>query len=1293
MKHPLDKKSFKVTILNPSDESPKHVLYFFWNLPASISKSLNSGKPNDEAKKYVGGADLSKVDDEPEEEFNFDNIDESKLQITEDNVNVKQLNAVNYFTQVSIYPEDTFWTLRQKIYLCTGIPIYRQHLFVKQGDIHFTAYNVVIQDSDYPINRLKDTKKIMDVNIDLTLYSNREFLQIRTEETYTTLDDYINEEFFMYDLEDYIAPLNKQELLRDSYKFIVIYNSVIKKYFPVLDDMMFKLYLDDEKKVISIFPLLNVPKSYLEERFNVEDKILIDVYNNAEKYIKKYESAITTEINSIEIVCNNLGNQLMIRNLIDVIQMNDTYIAIDAYINNNQAKYRVIKHWLGLEQYILEQIIDSDEDYYGKEFVVIYIYDGVETHNLYIYDDGSYKFVGLYPRTHNINFDNVMKITSPLVQPIIDIINSNSQHLFAKLQKYTRQNVEFTKMHMKLKWNKQYTEAQFNKFIEVLTSYYTSGILEKRNINPRPNTYTTKVVKGMTKSNIRLYLKKGAETKDYYIIFKDQKTSDIWHNRYSGENMEIINTLVNIVFELHNMTVPKFNRAFNYIMQLMNSIDEHIDTSHQKVLARVGKKKKFKDVDPELYEFEDDKGTKYARICQKKHRPVDILTEEQYNQLAEKDRKYIFPFINYTTGEPVYYKCSEKLPYGGFITGKHPKGYCIPKCKESETNGIKNKQIWSLCMQKKKVEKDELVTKTHNDNILKFGKYIDEDKYSHLHDSIISILDVDHDEFLAIGYPKYFDEINGGQILDILCAQLDIDSNTIINKIMTDLTPEIWNSLLSANIKYDEFILLLHKFKENSAENQLNWTDTFVELASLIFNVHIIILDTNVMQSAELLNRNNSSISIKYTDLCKFSIMSKSPITICLIVHLYDQYYPINNINYDGTIKLFTEDMKINKKLCKVITKLESNTISEYAAFEYNNLKAKYTIKSKYVWQRKIAYVEFDNGALVGCNDSINYSDGIQEIHTMLSIKDTSKFEDVANILSDIAKEVPIFICFNKHLYNVHDKCECQFIGCRVGPIFCWFSPVGCDEVKKVYPKFDIQLMNYDIFKVNKSIMAMTPPSNKHMQGINEIYYKAYIYRMFKFEFYKLLLLYKKSQKMFVEKYKNNELQGFIQAKKAQYNFSYNKINQIMRYSENVEDDLKKMVVYEDIFELRSMLTELSTTKIKSIISDYVMNTSSISDIQVENIIFSPIIFTKLTLSKDGEFEYDMEKTKSDETLFYKSGKLKVHDIDGMISLLKQDLSNELLFKYEITNFQLMFVINYLSFRNYDDEKIIIQSL
>lgn len=1281
MKHPLEGKTFTVTILDPTDDSPKHKLYYFWNLPKGIEKSFNSDKLSDDAKRYIRGG---------EKEFDFDNIDETKLQLTQEVLEEVVLNKKNYFTKINIYPEDSFWNLKQKIFISTGIPIYRQHLFVKQGEIHKTAYNILIQESDYPISRTKDTNKVMGIKVDLTLYSNRDFLQIRTEETYTTLDEYINEKFYMYDLNDYLASINKSQILNDPYQFSVIHNSVIKKYFPVMDDSMFKKYLEDESTLIKMYPLLNMPKKYLEEKFNAEHQILKDVYLNSEKYKKMYN--LSMEINTIEIFCSGLGNTLAIRNLVDVLKMSSTYNAIDSYISNGQSKYRVIKHWLGLENYIVQQIINSDEDYFGKDFLIVYVFDGTETHNLFIYSDGSYKFVGIYLHTHDITLDNILENTENLVQPLIDIINNNSQYLFAKLQPYVKKNLEFQKINLKLKWNKQYTDMQFNKIDELMNTYYTSGIFDKRNIAARPNTITAKVTKGITKNNVRLYLKKGVETKDYYTIFKDQKINETWNNRYSGENLEIINTLVNIIFELHGMTVAKFNRSLNYILQLIHEIDTSIvDDNIKKVASKSGKKKKFRDIDPELYDFEDDKGTKYARICQKKHRPIDILTEEQYNSLKESDKKNIFPFINYTTGEPVYYKCSDKLPYAGFIVNKHPKGLCIPKCKESDTNGIKNKQIWELCMNKKKVEKGQLETKTHNDNILKFGKIVDEGKYGHMHDSVLTVLDIDRDEFLLIGYPKYFTKINGGYVLDILAFQLEVQPINLIDKLIESVTQDMWNTVTTTNIKLEDFINLLNKFKINEVENQLNWSDVFIELSSMVFDVHFIIFETIILQTAELLTRTNSSIKIKYTDITKFSITSKKPIKFCIITELYGAYYPMNVISYEYRQKIFDETTKINKKICKIISNLESSKTAN-TSFEYINLSKIFKIKTKYVWQKRINYVELEDSSIIGCHNSVNFTDGVHEIHEMLNInKINSSFESVMEAIAKVYNEVPIFICTNSELNKVKNCYDCKFVGCRVGEVCCWFNPVGCESINKFYKKFDIELMNYDLHDVNLSIIQNRKPVMEYMQDINQIYYKAYIYKMFKYEFYKILLLYKKSQKKFISKLKSNELSEYIQLKKDKYKYSYQKINKILRYSENPEKDIKSMIIYEDVFELRNIIAKYNAKKLMSVVQSYVTKIDKVDDFPISNIIYSPIQPTKIKITDTLEFEWFAEDKT--ETLFYKGGKLKVLDLESMVSLLIKDLNNELYFIYEITDFQLMFIINYLNFRNHDDEKIIIQSL
>lgn len=1272
---------FHVVLLDPREDKPKHVLYF--------GSKLKGGNENDE----------NDDDDKKEEtdlEFDFENIDENKLQIVENKLDERKLKEENYFKNVHVYPEDSFWTLKQKIYVATGIPIYRQHVFIKNGSIHQTAYSIVIQDNIYPINKKADTKKFIGLHVDMMMYTSRDTLQIRTEEPCTLIEENIIAEntFYMYDLRDYLEGINPQDILMDNYHFNIVYYCVIKKYFPVLDESLFKLYLTDETKLISILPLLNTPKNILQERFNTEHQILRAIKKYKSRYESEYDPMLSIEIVGAELICNITGSKLMIRNLIDILQTSSVYVAFDAYISSGQSRYRVIKYWLGLEKYILDQILKADEDYFGKDFIVIYIFDGMETHNLYIYEDSHYKMVAMYPHTHNISFHNILEITKEHVDPIINIVNSNTNYLFSKLAKYELQNIELDKIHMKVKWDKSYNEAQFAKLNDLLVSYFDAGIFERRTTTPKQNMYMIKVVKGIERRNIKFYLKKGAETRDYFIIFKDPKINDTWNSRFMGENIEIINTLVSIIFELHNMTMDKFRKTLRYIYHLIHNMSENIPLI-KKEAKKSGKKKKFKDIDPELYDFEDEKGTKYARICQKKHRPVDILTQEQYDAMADSDKKYVFPFINYTTGEPVYYKCTAKLPYFGFIVNKHPKGYCIPKCKESDTEGIKNKQIWNLCTSKMKVEKDELQSKSHNENILKFGKIVNDGQFGFTHDMLHTLLDVEKDEFLIIGYPKNFDQINGGQILDIMAFQLELSPENIIEKIRADLTETQWMSLASSNVKYEDFMGALDSFKNNDPDNQLDWTDTFVEIAQIIFGVYIVIFDTNIAQAAELLTRQNSSISLRYTNTLKYLMKTKSSdILMCFIAQLYGTYYPINNMNESGIVKLFSVTMQVGQTIRKIINKLEVGSPSQYAMFEYNNLKTITKIEKKYIWLRKIMYVQTKTGAIIGCYNSINFADGVEEQHTLpdfTKMRD-STFKNVMNILGGLISEVPIFICYSDKLFNVKSCEDCKIIGCRVGKIYCWFEAVSCSEVQKKYPKFNVELMNYNPYDVNTAIVKSAAPEQQYLAGIYKIYYNMYIYKIFKYEFYKLLSAYRKTQKTLIAKFERNELLGYIQANKKALRFSYSRIEQILRYSDDKEAELRDITIVEDILGVREEISQYSAAKLRAIMADYIVQVAEPVDVPIENIIYSPIIFKSCKV-KDGDIKYSVEFLNMGESLFYRDGKLKVCNIDELLALLQQDLNNELLFTYEISNFQLMFIINYLNFRNFEDEKIIIQSL
>lgn len=1333
----LYKSSLKIYILDPSDLSNakiKNVLIFFWNLPKNIAKIIKTKKFEENKKELIdhfgkkyqeilhiekpikGGDEIDDFDDEEDFNIDFDNIKEEDITyVSNTKMDKVDLEYVNYITDITIFPEDSYWTVKQKIYVATNIPIYRQHLFYMSQNVHKCAYTILVQDAEYAISRKKDKKEIMGMNVDYNLFYNKDFIKVRTEEPYTILDNIMSNELYLYDLDDFMANTNKAELFKDSISFNIIYYSLIKKYFPVMDDTMFRKYLEDEKILMGSYPILNIPKKQLEIKFNEENKILTYIYENSQKLFDKYYNHITVELIDVELKSNLASKEkLIIRNLLDLLKTSERYIIIDAYITHNKSKYRITKYWVGLEQSALNQLTKHKEEYYVQDFLVVYFAVGMDVHNLFIYADGTYSVKCMFYKSHDINFGNLFDKTQKYVQPIIDIVNKHSRYLFAKLPDYVKENVELSKIHAKIKWNKIYSDKEFVNFGQVLNNFYTAGILEKRSIHSKSNIYSTKIIKGMTKNNVKLYLKKGIESSDYYVIFKDFKTNETWNNRYAGENMNIINTSVNITFEIFGMDAIKFIRSINYIFGLMNDLNKSIKSAKNEEVKKSKKdenksiNKKFKEFDPKLYDMEDEKGTKYARIVQKKHRPINVFTEDEYKQLSDTEKKYIFQFINYTTGKPAYYKCSAKMPFLGFVVGKHPEGYCLPKCKFSETEGVKNKQVWNLCTQNFAVDKDELSTNTTNENILKFGKLLDVDKVGFCHESIYQTLDIERDVLLMFGYDQYFTNINGGQILDILCFQLRIKPKLLIDEIIKKLDKKTWLSFLSSNMEYEKIMVLIHSFRNNISISKLDMKDIFVEIAYSIFGVHIIFFETQILQFAELLNKNNSSIYIKFTDNAKNSVMSEKNINLSMLVKLYDIYFPIVHMTKEQDVKIFNTSTKFGARLANIIKRIDSFDTDPYKIFNYTKLSQKIDVKCKFIWRKYIQYVSnvsidelyknTNNAIVIGCTNSININDPkINEHFEFLKItKLQNKPDEAMQFLLKYFGETPIFIT-DKYLFAENENCN--IFGCRIGPVFCWFKSVPKEYITKFYKHFNIEIISYDIENVNNVIINNTKPEKKYNIDLHETYYKIYIYKLFKYEFYKLLLIYRNlaTHNKLVDKFTSGTLVAYLQNNMNEYPYSYKKIMQILKYNQNPVELLKTELILEDIIELRNLLLSKKIDEIKknieNIVSGYITKIDKIQNHEVSNILYSQIKFKNLKIGEN--WTYEIEKIDNEETLFYADGKLKILEskLPKMIDLLIEDLQNYDMFRYEISSFQLMFIINYMNFRTYEDEKIIIQSL
>jgi hypothetical protein len=93
--------------------------------------------------------------------------------------------------------------------------------------------------------------------------------------------------------------------------------------------------------------------------------------------------------------------------------------------------------------------------------------------------------------------------------------------------------------------------------------------------------------------------------------------------------------------------------------------------------------KRLKEEDPDLFNLKKYGLKKqYSVYCQKKHQPILYTAEE-----AKNVKKPLFKYWNMTTNTVAYYECPHKeYKHLGFITGIHPKNYCIPCCRKMESD-------------------------------------------------------------------------------------------------------------------------------------------------------------------------------------------------------------------------------------------------------------------------------------------------------------------------------------------------------------------------------------------------------------------------------------------------------------------------------------------------------------------------------------------------------------------------------------------------------------------------------
>jgi len=161
-----------------------------------------------------------------------------------------------------------------------------------------------------------------------------------------------------------------------------------------------------------------------------------------------------------------------------------------------------------------------------------------------------------------------------------------------------------------------------------------------------------------------------------------------------GRLVTFTHRTTDVKIEVQGIKETEFKYFYHYIISFLFNSEKIVHSKGQpkeevtipsiKPGAKVNTLRLLKARDPEAFIFKKfGSDVVYSRICQKDHQPIPFSPDE-VKMLPAEERGRAVKFWNYTTETDMYYLCRRgKFPYLNFITGQHPKNYCLACCKKT----------------------------------------------------------------------------------------------------------------------------------------------------------------------------------------------------------------------------------------------------------------------------------------------------------------------------------------------------------------------------------------------------------------------------------------------------------------------------------------------------------------------------------------------------------------------------------------------------------------------------------
>jgi len=962
---------------------------------------------------------------------------------------------------INILLEDRVSDFKKKIFVATDIPIYRQHVWYEtKGTVNPIGYSASIDNEPLHIN-VHDLKKSDTIHenipVDMTWYTEKDDIQITALDDTQLMGDLVGvRNYFMLDLGIYIEPIKgdiESFIAHDTYSFELIYYGFVLKYWPMLSISAFGEYIQNENGLINIYPLIARPRHDLQNMYILETKI----YKESLKSKIPIRTGITYSIVGVRDTQTRTQTRIHLRNLLDLFVLSDDVPFMYGNIVINNRSFRVRKSYRGYASKSFNVMRNT-----GSGIILVISIDKKYVIHFIIQDNGTYRTMAHWPEDLVYGFDDIRSIIIKHVNPIIQKINSLGCIVLNKpIVLLNASNLYFINTNINLFW--------------ILTT---------------TNAKTQLVTDDFVKANIfkkteRGYLFKKGVSLEPIISFNH--LLDISAN--AAYNVRLIDTNAYVIFEtrfsdirviVQNISENEYKTFYIYIIKLLSRIqaDTQINSNTRKLVQ-------LKESDPNLYSFKKiyQSPIIYAKICQSQKQP-DIHNMNGKNRIK---------YWNFTTNRPAYYSCNnKKYPYLGFVTGKHPKGYCIPCCYKTSplgTGGVKN-SIYQQCLDTKIFKKIEKTSASRY--IIQYGKDIEVGRLSMVPGTIATLLqdtlgarvaDYKSECIRDKGYYIFGVVQNIASVSDVgslftISHALGMDIISFIEQSIEKIKarPIIWNSLFQGRIlsyfkTVDDFILELHSvFIGNIHSTFYDWSTLFIDLVELYWDIKIIHFTDNGQVCLKI-----PPGVVRREDYIKSS-------RCIIILEKKSLFYPIYVINKDmffGDGKIHMRVFDSTSETIYAITSMFKATEKPINGIDLFTMKAFAKVSKEYTLTQLIInannfcygvifetkqsqsfFIPIRNSKYGNDNIPISFDYDFQLLSwegMVLFMKDINKY--LLQYRLEIKNE--IWITFSK-----------KIIGFKYQDLYYWIQPMEMQEdTKRIELLYDPHIVNKAINRQDKPIV------------------------------------------------------------------------------------------------------------------------------------------------------------------------------------------------------------------------------